>query len=217
MSNQETGKQTQTLGERFIYALAEEPGRIIENAGNLYSFHDPHGSLNDLAEKIQEGATPVILPNHQGLSDGPALAVHIAQKLNLLLGESVFGGFNVLASSSLSSGDQVNEFDAIYDYLAPAFAKMRFYLIDVIRQKDRSVYGIEGSNDEARDFFFNSAKLKRGIVVFPEGTVKGGRAREDGEIYGMQPFEKDGWHQLFVKIKTELRYCLLDFTEDTRS
>lgn len=41
--------------------------------------------------------------------------------------------------------------------------------------------------------------MNRGIIVFPEGTVKAGRRREDGKIHGLQQFEPNGWHQQFLR------------------
>lgn len=174
----------------FLTLLKEDPAKFLDRTAGLFELVDnSERNLDTFISHIVEGHTPEIFSNHQSLGEGvfwPALTSRIVEEVNARGRTRKFKGFYIPTAASLRSGDQGEIFKTLFGMLNPEFRKRGLFTVDVIRDKDKDSYGIRGTNRFAMRRLLTSGKRNKGIVIYPEGEVEGGRLGEDGRIKGMQ-------------------------------
>ncbi len=147
--------------------------------------------IKKFSELINNGYVPVIYSNHQSHTDGVILSILI-EEIRKHLAPDRLNGFLCPVAASMASGDQNDRVQGGTFIFQPIFNRIGFIHVPIIREDDRRKYGMEGSNREAIERLIYAPRDNYGLVVFPEGTVQGGRAGKDGRINGMQQVEGGG-------------------------
>lgn len=186
----------------FLTLLSERPKEFLDRTANLFELvGDSEKHLEAFISQIAEGHTPEIFSNHQSLAEGvfwPALTSRIVEEINNRESKKKFKGFYIPTAASLRSGDQADVIKTFFDILDPEFRERGLFTVDVIRDEDKDKYGLRGSNRFAMRKLLSSGKRNKGIIIYPEGKVEGGRRGENGEIKGMQEVREAATFAQFV-------------------
>ncbi len=92
---------------------------------------------------------------------------------------------------SVGNGAQDALLTIMYESVWPILEQNRITPVDMSRVKDRDQYDIPlNRRGFTKEMLRNIKAGYRGIILYPEGTVQGGRSDPDGRPNGMQPFAK---------------------------
>ncbi len=172
--------------------LEKDPDLYFGRIKQFFHFsNDFKTSIDEFARYINAGYVPVIYSNHQSHADGVIHSIVIEQTRKLV-SANVLKGFLCPVAASMATGDQNFMVQGNTLIFQPIFDKIGFIYVPIIREDDRRKYGMTGSNREAIEKLINAPADKYGMAIFPEGTVQGGRAKQNGHIYGMQKVEGGG-------------------------
>jgi hypothetical protein len=172
--------------------LERDQATVLGRIRQMFRFSDNNkNSIARFVGLINEGYVPVIYSNHQSHADGVVLSL-IIEQIRKDLPKDHLKGFLCPVAASMASGDQNDRVQGGTFLFGPIFEQIGFIYVPIIREDDRRKYGMEGSNQEAIEKLIHAPRDKYGLAVFPEGTVQGGRIREDGKIFGMQKVEGGG-------------------------
>jgi len=171
---------------RLKILLNNNPELVFSRIKQLFNFSkDSEENIKEYANLINKGHAPVIYSNHQSHTDGVIIAILI-ESIRKKVDPNKLKGFLCPVAASMASGDQHDRVQGGTFLFEPIFNKLGFMYVPIIREDDRKKYGMEGSNRDAIIKLLHAPSDNYGLIVFPEGTVKGGRIANDNKIYGMQ-------------------------------
>jgi hypothetical protein len=174
----------------------------------------PPGFKEAYKEKVKDkNVMPLLLNSHQSHTDIISLMAETkiltAWTNEARNGGERFAGYDLLIASSLKEGLQgtflKDGIGQVSDYLS----QYSISTIEYMRTKDARLYNErliansgKGMSPEELEKFRDTTncfgplhtlardiKKGKGIAMFPEATVQGGRLRTDGTIYGMQKLD----------------------------
>jgi len=167
--------------------ISEEPDVALSRFDALFGLSE--GSVENLdrfAAHIENGLVPVVYANHLSLADKFAASLvtnHVATRVP----NAIFDKFLTVVAASIEGGQQGDYvqglgkfFNWIYD--SRGFAPdVSFVTKNDIEQRDLS-----GFNRQSLIKILKAPDEKMGMLIFPEGTMQGGRTNQDGRVFGMQ-------------------------------
>jgi len=171
--------------------------RKLVIAESLMKFEDPSNHLQELSKRIQEGALPIIVSNHDHHANVAGM-MGIVRRLTARPNK-----FNFPVAFSMFNGDQGQEIQKNANGMKPILEKSGMPFIPVLRPKDIKEYYGEGKKSDAqkeidikesnRNLFKMLKEIKddTGVILFPEGTIQGGRKDDSGNKFGMQKVDND--------------------------
>lgn len=183
--------------------LTKEPERLSARFERLFDLSEgSEAYLEEFAGFIQQGLIPVVYANHLSLADKFAASL-VTKDVTSRVPQDV-RDFRTVVAASLEGGQQGEYVSGIISYFESVYAE-RGYGRDIpfVTENDRQQREVEGSNLASVRTFLKAANEKSGIVIFPEGTMEGGRMGPDGVPLGLQRVDDKGL--LFTAPKTWAR------------
>lgn len=163
------------LRNDFDRTMRREPEAVFARAVELFELRDPNNVLGTLREVIQHGKMPMLVANHQSLSDGIPLSIVTSQLPT---------GFNLPIAASIDEGQQGSLVQSVNSRFAPILAQRNLFMVPVVTEGD-----VEKREMSKRPTglakLLKTATTGRGFAMFPEATVEGGRTNSDGKINGL--------------------------------
>lgn len=153
---------------------------IVKRGAGLYEFQDPKKHVEEFVELL-DGRFPVIYLNHQSHIDiGPM--IQAVDKVNRVSKKEIDFNLPVAVSIKKQQGEVIGNY---FTAFAPWIEKHHIQIIEVARSSDRKKYNLEHTPDTVEELR-NTVFGERGMILFPEGTVEGGRTNKTtGEKNGM--------------------------------
>lgn len=153
---------------------------IAKRGAGLYNFQDPEKHVEEFVELI-DGRFPVIYLNHQSHIDiGPMIKA--VDKVNKISKKHIEFNLPVAVSIKKQQGEVIGNY---FTAFAPWIEKHHIQIIEVSRSSDRKKYNLEHTPETVEELR-NTVFGERGMILFPEGTVEGGRTNKaTGEKNGM--------------------------------
>lgn len=154
---------------------------VAKRGSRLYDFEDDKNDFIEEFAQLTKGRFPVIYLNHQSHIDiGPMMEA--VDRVNKKLDEPLEYNLPVAVSIKKQQGEVIENYFAAF---APWIEKHNIQLIEVSRNADRQKYNL-GKTPETVEELRKTVFGKRGMILFPEGTVEGGRTNKiTGEKNGM--------------------------------
>src|SRR3990167_7993854 len=125
-----TGVETRRgpdLNAEFLDRLVKNPNEIIANIAVLFDVRDPNGYLEQLRVEIANGKIPVLVANHQSLSDGIALSTVTAQLPK---------PFRLPISASIEKGQQGDVVQLLLEFMGPALERRNLIMLPLVTDAD---------------------------------------------------------------------------------
>ncbi len=191
--NTSEGLKRAYLENDFDRKLMQEPEVVVARMGKLFEVRDPNNVLGTLRETIHNGQMPILVVNHQSLSDGPALSVITSQLQT---------DFNLPVAASLDEGQQGSLIQSVNSRVDPVLAQRNLFTVPIVTGGDVEKRGMkEGPTGLAK--LLKTAAIGRGFAMFPEASVEGGRTNGRGGINGLvkppNPRTFTQWVERFAK------------------
>ncbi len=183
--------------------LKHEPENLSARFDALFGLSEQSEiNLVEFADLINQGLIPVVYGNHLSLADKFAASL-VTKDITSRVPQQV-QDFRTVVAASLEGGQQGEYVSGIINYFETVYAE-RGYGRDIpfVTENDRQQRDVEGSNLASVRTFLKAANEKSGIVIFPEGTMDGGRMGPDGVPLGLRRVDEKGL--LFTAPKTWAR------------
>ena len=180
--------------DRSLYAL----GRQTE----MFADIDPSAkkNLDSFCEKIQSGAFPVVIFNHQSFVD-PIL---VAPLIRYIRARTRIECFRIPVAQTLLDGTQGKSAKFLFDLFNPTMRTNGIAMFGAIRDEDEEMYGAEEIKENQkrnREIMKKMEENNEGFIIAPEGTLRGGRNREDapGKVQGIQEVRDTGINSIIAR------------------
>lgn len=202
-------RQAPTSGiEDFNRHLAKKIAREMAIVNKITEIEDPNNYLQQVAERIENGAYPIFYANHTHHANIGGF-MEVAKRLGKKRPKKLI--IPIARSLLFYNEGKINQDRDVIDSanaLAPELAKLGMVYVTIIRQKDVSMLlGVDGSNtaitremlrnapsevkeiieqgNRDKNAIIDSLDIDAGCMVFPEGTTTGGIKKDDGKRTGM--------------------------------
>lgn len=173
--------------------------RDLRYAEELTSFVDGDRNLDKFALAIAAGKYPIIVSNHTHHANIAGMN-GVVRRLRVKPND-----FYLVVAWSLMSGDQEKDRQdkKLQEFaigMQPVIAKNGItHVVPVMRPKDKKEYYKGREEELARDTRLSVENIRglldtvsqdAGAIIFPEGTIEGGRKDENGRRKGLQRVEE---------------------------
>lgn len=142
--------------------------------------------------------TPFLLVRHHSHPDGFIIA-RLTSDLTIMTNSALnhssegkpFAGFFMPLAQSLEEGQQNRILMQGYKEMKPTMKKFGLVPTPIVRAKDASEYEMNKDPEEEKRMRDLISQGYRGLMLFPEGTTKGGKTDDNGHKLGMQPIDRN--------------------------
>ena len=171
-------------------------GRELHLAEALMKFVDPQGNLSAFSRQVGDGALPIIVSNHDHHANVAGMR-GVVKRMAFRPDH-----FNFIVALTMFNGDQGKSIQKSSIGMMKTLDQSGMRFVPVLRPKDIKQYyrrkktlgetkkDIEDSQGRVAKVF-EEINGDTGLILFPEGTVQGGRKGEDGRRFGMQEVTND--------------------------
>lgn len=185
-SSKDTGPQLLESLQHMVTTAAGRAHMLRQVDGFITHSGGTRENLQKTRRLIRDGYVPVLYANHQSHADKLVLS-DVTQSLVEHDTDDKLSEFLVPVAATIESGAQGAYIQQLMTLFEPLYRDRKFGPdVPFITDNDRQVRGIEGSNTESVKRLMDAPRDKHGLVIFPEGSLKGGRLGEDGAVNGLQ-------------------------------
>lgn len=166
-------------GARLLLPLSIEKG--IDSLGfNLPDF----ANVQALGKFLSEGSKLIVVSNHQSQGDLAVLA-YVADVIRFAHSETI-KGFDLFVAKTMGGGQQGKILQTMYrEGIYPWAVKQGINPIEIVSDNDVASRGMVKDRESMAAVFSALKNREKAILVFPEGTMNGGRRNAQGELNGV--------------------------------
>ncbi len=197
---EKVGPELAALHERFVDQFGKDAGPILQRASDLIVVREIiPGALDRYATEIEDGASAFTASNHISLADAlaeakKAMEVRVRTK-------GFLENYDLVIAKSLAAGRQGSMNSLYFEQTAP-FLNDRGINMDLeitTRNDIRNGRGERSKVDLEEVYFGDAPYDRKGFAIYLEGTQKGGRRDQDGNIYGMRPIPLENLGTQYIR------------------
>jgi len=165
---------------------SKEP-HYFKTLQNTIEYNLPPEFIGTIAEKVREGHKIMLYSNHTSHAEGlPYMGI-----ADMLISQTDVKGFYMLVAASIATNNQNQVVEKMYSEFYDEYYERGIEFLEITRSRDVEQYGMKKENVKPIRQLVRGMRNGKGMIIFPEASVQGGRKDHAGERYGIQQVEPD--------------------------